>query len=279
MPGRVVHTKRIRGSGRIRQARLAGASPCECRRGRNVRRSRPCSSLSLPLASAAPGGQADRRTRSSYAFPGCTRADNPTSSSPPRVVLHGGLDSGVEAGVRVGDLPHEAVREEIQVAPCPLVAGPHIRYVEAILSVLRPATKAKPGGRAAGDPDHDLIPTDHLVVRGTASLLPGSAQAIAHAGDVIARHKPRQLVRPPHDLPLRHRHRLPSFLSISVYWHTVMLSIGKCKNRKPSTCGGRKKIDAWRVHDKGTHPVCDADRARGRRVPVVDASVKSASGR
>src|SRR5690606_2365812 len=116
MPGRVVHTKRIRGSGRIRQARLAGASPCECRRGRNVRRSRPCSSLSLPLASAAPGGQADRRTRSSYACPGCTRGGTPTSRSPPRVVLHGGLDSGVEAGVRVGDLPYEPPRQKVEVS-------------------------------------------------------------------------------------------------------------------------------------------------------------------
>src|SRR5690606_3947818 len=83
---------------------------------------------SPPPASVAPGGQADRRTRSSYACPGCTRGGTPTSRSPPRVVLHRRLHRGEEGGVRVGDLPHEAVREEIQVAPRPLVAGPHIRH-------------------------------------------------------------------------------------------------------------------------------------------------------
>src|SRR5690606_17054111 len=53
-------------------------------------------------------------------------------------------------------------------------------------------------------------PTDHLVYGSAASFFPRLSQSIAHAGDVIASHEPRDFVRPNHDLPLRHRHRLLS---------------------------------------------------------------------
>src|SRR5690606_40231108 len=120
---------------------------------------------------APPGAPRALRTPTSLPSRRCSRADNPTSSSPPRVVLHRCLHRGEEGGVRVGHFPHEAPRHEIEVAPCPLVAGPHIRHVEAILPVLRPATEAKPGHRA-GITNDDLGGRDDFVLHRRLRLTP-----------------------------------------------------------------------------------------------------------
>src|SRR5690606_29405360 len=50
------------------------------------------------------------------------------------------------------------------------------------------------------------------------SFKPRPAQAIAHAGGIVTFQRPCYLVRPNHDLPLRHRHRLPFCVS-SLHLH------------------------------------------------------------
>src|SRR5690606_16860105 len=132
----------------------------------------PCSRLSLPLASVAPGGQADRRTRSSYACPGCTRGGTPTSSNPPSVVLHGVLDRRVEAGVRVGHLPYEPPHQKVEVSVLLFDSRSKFGHVEAILPVLRPAGQAEPGRNASFHPNHDLVPANPLVHGSAASFFP-----------------------------------------------------------------------------------------------------------
>src|SRR5690606_21549988 len=44
-------------------------------------------------------------------------------------------------------------------------------------------------------------------------------------------------------------------LALSLYHHDVMMSIGKCENRKPSTCGGRKSCAGRKRLYQGISPI------------------------
>src|SRR5690606_26246300 len=216
MPGRVVHTKRIRGSGQIRQARLACTSPCEDRPVHTARQSLPCSRPSPPLASAVRDARADRRTPKPSPSRRCSQGGRRSCRTPPRIVLHGGLDGGMEAGVRVGHLPYEPPRQKVEVSVLLFDSRSKFGHVEAILPVLRPAAQTKPGGKASGSPNHDLSPARHLVGNSAASLFPRLPQAVAHAGGIVTDHQPRDLVCPLHYITLCHCPHLRRVLSLSL---------------------------------------------------------------
>src|SRR5690606_34654960 len=100
--------------------------------------------------------RADRRTPKPSPSRRCSQGGRCSCHTPPRIVLHGGLDGGIEAGVRVGDLPYEAARQQVEVAILLFDPRPDLSHIEPILPVLRPAVQTKPGGKASGSPNHDL---------------------------------------------------------------------------------------------------------------------------